>query len=121
MKINKSAEIPAENGHGPLTALVGKEPEARFPQLTLEGEESLNLPPTGTLTVEYKRVRETNEDRGGDHYYVCTLEVRKLIEVKPAKGESAPSKSDTSTGDALDKLAQANSDGGSDEGGSEGY
>ena len=105
MKLNLSTEIPPRPYGDAPVAVVGTA-RPNYPELRFEGPEELNLPETGKITLEYKLVREVSEDNSSGHWYICNLEIRKIVDVKGSDKPAAPSSRDTSTEDALDKLAK---------------
>jgi len=121
MKLNLSTEIPPRPyGDGSPVAVVGSS-RPNYPEVRFEGPEELNLPDTGKITLEYKLTREVSEDNSAGHWYICNLEIRKIVDVTATDKPAAPSNRDTSTEDALDKLAKDKQAEEADETDSEGY
>jgi hypothetical protein len=81
-----------------------------YPTIHISGEESLGLPKSGTATIRFRVVEESESHRGGKENYSCVLEVLTLSDVaKTGRGDNPKSGSEAE--DALDKLAKAkNSD-----------
>lgn len=79
-----------------------------YPQFHYEGAEELEelgVPDEGTMTVEYRVVRETCQKRqDGTEWYSCDVQLRKILSAKGSSPES-PTRSGSEAGDALDKLA----------------
>lgn len=93
-----------------------------YPSVHLSGPEELDLPEEGTITFKYKLRREaSSKDGDGKHRYDCDLDLTKLVSATPEKDER-PSRRDTSTEDALDKLMkEREGDDGDDEDEDEDY
>lgn len=83
-----------------------QEDRVQYPSFHYEGEAELGIPEKGKMTVEYETVSESSsKGRDGKERYACTVEIRKILAVE---GEvEQPTKRDTSTSDALDKLVEA--------------
>lgn len=82
--------------------------EVMYPQFHITGAESLGLPKSGTMEIEFQRVSETSrKGADGKETYDCTIEVRKILECDCDKGPKAPSTRDKSAEEALDTLAAA--------------
>lgn len=79
--------------------------EPRYPVLHYSGPEDLDLPQDGVMTVKYHVKREVSEvDRKtGKHHYDCDIEILSIEKIK-GKEVSAPAKSGSEAGDALDRL-----------------
>lgn len=77
-----------------------------YPEFTYSGDESLELPKKGKMTIEYSVTREVEEERNGKEHYSCTVQVEKILDVD-GEHDIRPSRRDTSTEDALDTLARA--------------
>jgi|SRR6185295_8044424 len=103
-------------GYGGLS--VPESPDAdRYPVLHFHGDEELDLPQDGTMTVKFHVKRETSEvDRKtGQHHYDCDIEILSIEKVKSDEAV-APAKSGSEAADALDKLRdERNSNEGQDE------
>lgn len=86
------------------TLTKSDEPDRKhYPSFHYEGPEELPIPDQGKMTVEYAIVRSTNsKDRDGKEHYSCDVEIREICCVD--KGVEQPTKRDTSTEDALDRL-----------------
>ena len=74
-----------------------------YPEFRISGDEELDLPKEGTMTIRYKITREVEESVGDKEHYNCTVEVRSIEKVSGQR--SAPSKRDHSAEEALDILA----------------
>ena len=83
----------------------------RYPVLHYRGDDELDLPQDGTMTVKFHVKRETSEvDRKtGKHNYECDIEI---LSIEKVKGEDAvaPAKSGSEAADALDKLMEEHSE-----------
>jgi hypothetical protein len=75
-----------------------------YPCLHIEGTESLELPKSGTATIKFRVVSETEESRGGKEHYRCEIEVHSLSNVKAVSNGDNPKSYSKDTEDALDKL-----------------
>jgi len=95
-----SLEIEREN----LDSMAVSE-GPRYPVLHYDGDEELDLPCCGTMTVVFKVVGETSRERNGKHSYSCDIEIRSITNVKSAEPK-APASSGSEAGSALDKLAE---------------
>lgn len=87
-------------------------PESRedriiYPTLRIQGPEELDLPDAGVITLRFKRTAESHStDRDGKKQYTCELDITSIEKVEDEAPRS-PTRRDTSTGDALDRLAAA--------------
>lgn len=84
--------------------------EVRYPTLYLDSEKSdlKELPESGTMTVQFKRVSWEERKTEKETRYSCVLEVQKILDVKDAAPEApATKKGATATSEALDMLAEA--------------
>jgi len=92
-------------GYGPAT--LSSPDETRYPVLHYRGDDDLDLPQDGTMTVKFHVKRETSEvDRKtGKHNYECDIEI---LSIEKVKGEdvAAPAKSGSEAADALDRLME---------------
>lgn len=90
----------------PSTATMSSSKDKMYyPELHLTSDEELDIPETGTMVIQYKKVGYSS--RNGKH--TCDLEVHKVISADETKGPSAPSKRDKSAEEALDALAKEKS------------
>jgi len=90
------------DGPGPVESYK----ETYYPEFTYTGEEELDLPEEGTMTIKYCVKREVSEHRGEKERYTCTIGVKEILSVKAEKDER-PSKRDMSAEDALDTIAKS--------------
>jgi hypothetical protein len=94
-----------QEGYGLATPSDPSEP--RYPVLHYCGDEDLDLPQDGTMTVKFHVKRETSEvDRKtGKHSYDCDIEI---LSIEKVKGEDvqAPASSGNDAEDALDKIRE---------------
>lgn len=81
-------------------------PEKYYPTVTYTSDEPMNLPESGKMLIEFKKVESSESNRGGKEKYSCTFEVRKIVKVGKSEGddESNAGKAKNESGDALDKL-----------------
>lgn len=94
-----------ENSASPCCAPSPSEGK-RYPTFYYDGEEELNLPKEGKMTIEFKRVSVSNteSDPGGKRCCV-TIQVQKIVAVD---GDvSAPTAKYDNAGDALDTILKA--------------
>jgi hypothetical protein len=121
MKDSKSIDLalPGYSGESPVSAPTDRPPD--YPTLHLEftGDDAVDFPKDGKVEFEYHLSSETESDRNGKKRCSYTLEIRKLLDVEGEK-DIRPSKTDTSAGDALDKLMKAK-ESASDDDGDESY
>jgi len=81
------------------------EPSKYYPSVHYNGDEELNIPDEGEMTIRYKKTASGhNVDSTGKKHYNCTIEVREITGTE--SGEvSAPAKNLSSeAGDSLDRL-----------------
>lgn len=80
-----------------------------YPEFTYDAPEPLDLPDEGVMKIRFRKER-SSERRMGDHtMHSCTVSVLSIESVKSVKKEAEddmPVKSDHSTEEALDKLAE---------------
>lgn len=86
-------------------------PEEYYPTAHITvPEDEVEMPDEGTVTFKYKVRRETTVNRpNGEKVCEYDLDLTELVKYKKAVDER-PAKSDTSAGDALDKLAKEKSE-----------
>lgn len=91
----------------PQDTLKSSLEETRFPEFTVDDDEKrLDIPKRGKMLIEFEEVSRSESSRGDSEHYVCTIAVKKILGVEGARDER-PAKSDTSTSDALDAIAEA--------------
>jgi hypothetical protein len=75
-----------------------------YPFITVN-DDDIELPDEGTITVQYRKVREVTTNEDGKEKYSCTLD---LIAIKDVKDGAVPKpyKSRDKAGDALDLIAE---------------
>jgi hypothetical protein len=79
-----------------------------YPHFHYEGPEELDIPEEGTMTIRYKQTREVSERKSGKpDWYECDVEVKEIVSVN-GKKNSAPARSGSEAGEALDRLAEEN-------------
>ena len=80
-----------------------KRDEKRYPTLHIDGDEEIDFPHEGEMTVRFKKVSSSmNEREDGSKNYSCTLEIKKIVELYPDKDD----RDEPRTGDELDRLAK---------------
>jgi len=99
---------------GPCCAPIqmSPEPSMSYPTIHIEGEESLDLPKSGTAVIRFRVVSETEEMRGDKEHYRCDLEVMSIDKVKSESccESDNPKSYAKETEDALDNLARRKRD-----------
>lgn len=84
-----------------------KPAEKYYPTVTYTSDTEMELPDSGKMLVEFKKVESRESNRGDKEQYSCTFEVRKIISVGgevESDDESNAGKAKNEAGDALDKL-----------------
>lgn len=77
--------------------------EPHYPSLYLEWDSDYDLPDSGTMTVKFKKVSESNsKDRDGKKRQNVSLDIMSIESVKG--GKPSEKKDDENPGDHLDKL-----------------
>jgi len=76
-----------------------EEEPVHYPQLYLDSDKSFDIPESGTMTVNFKRVSEVTRDEDGKMSCCVTLDITKIVSVEADK-----SVRDETRGDRLDKL-----------------
>lgn len=115
----------ATNGPGLLNFTQPTEQISKdYPQFTIHGNEEVEIPEEGTMTVKYRLTRKSEEDTERGESYSCTVQVQEIVSCecccgKDCKGEcenggekedeaEAPAgKSKNGAGEALDALLEA--------------
>lgn len=80
--------------------------EKNYPSFHYEGDENLELPKEGTMTVHYCKTASSVSERNGVMHYSCTVEVKHILSVKETdyEDEAPTKKSSRGAEEALDKL-----------------
>lgn len=78
-------------------------PDRHYPSFHYEGEESLDLPHEGTMTIRFKKPSSSVSERDGKKHYSCTVEVLSIEKVKGEEDDS-PTRKHNSSEEELDKL-----------------
>lgn len=87
-----------------------REDDEYYPSFHYTGEEKLDIPHEGVMTIRYKKTSSSmSEGKGGKHYS-CTVEVQEIISVEGKKGADAPSKRDRTAEESLDRLMKEKSE-----------
>lgn len=87
----------------PIQACCNSQDTVRYPHFYIEGSKDLELPKSGTATIKFRLISETEEHRKDKESYRYELEVVAIGDVKSG-GSSRSSTKDTE--DALDALAK---------------
>lgn len=86
-----------------------KAPEKYYPTMRIEMTgEGPDIPEEGTMTIRFKKVEETNSNRGEKSRYSCTLEAREIVSMTDESASASHSQR-KDTEDALDALAKEKS------------
>jgi hypothetical protein len=82
--------------------------EKVYPCFQYCGPVELDLPDDGEMTIRFRKRTETSSiEEDGSHWYECSIEVRKILNVDGEETEvEAPASSRDEAGDALDKIAE---------------
>jgi len=80
--------------------------EKYYPSFHYSGEEELDLPDEGEMTVRFRVVERTESERNGKKTCSYTIEVQSIEDVEEENDDS-PTKSYDEAGSALDKIAEA--------------
>lgn len=109
MKLNINLAKTNGEPYGDLAPIQIKESEVYYPEFTFYEDGPPKFPDEGTMVIRYKKIRSSVDEKARKgRRYSCTLEVREIVSAEGEKESAesdAPSKRDTRTGDALDKLA----------------
>lgn len=81
-----------------------REDDEYYPSFHYTGEEKLDIPHEGEMTIRYKKTSSSMIEGKDGKMYSCTVEVREIVSVEGKKGAEAPSKRDRSAEESLDKL-----------------
>lgn len=109
MKLNKDLGLKdSDYFDGAIAAPISSD-RIHYPSFHVVGTDELGVPDSGTMTIKYKLVSETSSTWDGKKKYECTVEVHEIVSADGSDNVKPPSKTDTSAGDALDKLAEARS------------
>lgn len=76
--------------------------EASYPTLYIVHEEDLELPKSGTATIEFEVVEKSEREVGGNEEYRCELRVKSIGGIKTVSTTRDKRKEDE---DAIDSLA----------------
>jgi hypothetical protein len=96
----------------PMPTVASAVPDKKhYPTFHYEGDEGIDIPNDGILTVKYHTVTETVTTReDGTKHYSCTVEIQKILGYEKEKDER-PARSYKDAEEALDKLAEEKSNG----------
>lgn len=88
--------------------LNSDKPQKYYPSVTYTSDTEMELPDSGRMIIEFKKVESRESNRDGKEQYSCTFEVRKIVGVEGSEDENEDSvnagKSKNEAEDALDKL-----------------
>lgn len=85
---------------GPVSTDSSKQ---HYPSFHYEGDESLDLPHEGTMTIRFKKPSSSVSERDGKKHYSCTVEVLSIEDVDAEEDES-PTRKHNDSEEALDSL-----------------
>lgn len=94
-------------GLGSPCCNTSQEDSINYPHFYIEGTKDLELPKSGTATIKFRLISETEEHRKDKESYRYELEVVAIGDVKSGGGSRSSTKD---TEDALDALAKEASD-----------
>jgi hypothetical protein len=86
-----------------------KDPQKYYPSVTYHSDEPIELPESGRLVIEFKKVESRESNWDGKESHSCTFEIRKItgVEANDEVDESNNAgKVKDEAGDALDKLKE---------------
>lgn len=93
----------AEEGPSSPCACESKD-NTYYPSLHISGKKELGIPKEGTMVIKYKKTHSSvSESDRSEPRYSCTIEVREIVSAESDEVE-APSKRNSESEDALDKL-----------------
>lgn len=98
-------DFPIKLGRSMKEAMpdMPKTDDTHYPSLYLDWDNDYDLPKSGTMTVKFKKVSESNSERSdGKKHQSVTLDILSIDSVKGNKDAS----DEESPGDHLDKLKQ---------------
>jgi hypothetical protein len=79
-----------------------------YPAFHYSGEQELDLPSSGIMTVRFKKCASSeSENSEGKEQYSCTVEVLEILSIEAGGPKKSSSKE---TDDALDAIAKKNSE-----------
>lgn len=89
-----------------MSVSLKEDRKKHYPTFTYEGDEKMELPEEGKMTVHYCKVASTESERNGKKHYSCTVEVKHILDVDGGDYEDeAPTKSyNKDSENALDEL-----------------
>lgn len=99
MKLNLDLNMSHE---GPVD--LPSRDEEYYPSFHYSGDESLDIPHEGVMTIRYKKTSSSMSEGKDGKRYSCTVEVQNIVSAEGKKGADAPSKRDRSSEESLDKL-----------------
>lgn len=87
---------------------IKEDSKKRYPTFTYEGDEEMELPKEGKMTVHFCKVASSESERNGKKHYSCTVEVKHILDVDAEDYEDdAPTKSyNKDSENALDELME---------------
>ncbi len=111
VNIDLGQEMPKLGGEVPLMVSKGEKEadeavETCYPHFHYEGEEELDIPDEGTMTVKYKIVFKSNTETEEEEHYTCKVEVQEIVAIEGEKDE-APAHGMKDAEEALDELLEA--------------
>jgi hypothetical protein len=93
--------------HGGMAMPMGDMDEGYYPEFTYDSPEPLDLPDEGVMKIRFRKERSSERMMGDHKMHSCTVSVLSIESVKSVKKvaeDDAPTKSDHSTEEALDKI-----------------
>lgn len=102
--MNVNIDLGSKGPECCMDAVSDSKSEVYYPSFHYSGEEDLDIPREGTMTVRYRMASKTeSQGRNGDEHYSCTIDV---LEIVSADGREPKKSAARETEDALDALAR---------------
>jgi hypothetical protein len=101
-------ELPSYGCEPCCVSSDSQTPRKYYPNFHYEGENDIDLPEEGTMTIKFKRTSREERDRDGKKRYSYSVDVLGIDKVDGAKAEvdDKPAKSYDEASSALDKIAE---------------
>jgi hypothetical protein len=66
----------------PVTVVSSEDRErVDYPTLHITGEEKIDFPAEGVITLRYRKVASSEDERHGEMHYSCTLEAHQILDL----------------------------------------
>lgn len=109
--------LAMDYGNGPESARPmdpGQDAEPSYPVIHYSGTEEIKIPAHGNMLVHYCVTRVVQTTTKAGERYECDIQIKKVVSAEEEKDES-PTKKNSDTEDALDKLARERMDEGDED------